>query len=890
VILNWLLIREKLNLLVLGPLVVIVLLAVPVLAERVTAARVASDTANAATTAGRVGQLVQQLQQVRLRAAAYLGSDAVAPNAIRLDWATATDLLAGLRESGQPGGSPALSAALDRVAAESGLADDVVARRIGAAEVVSRIGDLDEALVDALALARRDAGAPQDLRRLTALDALLRADEAASREGALLLTSVSASTGTADRSGLVGEARTFQAADTFRGQEFRQLADPASDRLLQLALTGPGARQLAQVRTELAGSPDRTASDAAVRAFAAVSSQNALRQIVETKIARDTAADASAAARTAKIAAVAVSLAGLLVIGGLIRLALAIGRSVSRPLRQLTAAAGRVADLSQEELLRVADEDSVQLVAPRLAAVSVGGSDEVGELADAFNRVQATAALLLERQVTSRRNVSAMFAGVGRRTGNLVGRQLAIIDRLERAEDDPDVLSVLYRLDHVSTRLRRNASSLVVLSGARDSGPESDPMRVSDLVRSALGSIEEYQRVGVTDLPEGRLMPGVLNDVALLMAELIENAVLFSPPRTTVEVQGELTGTSYRLRVVDHGIGMPADRLADENAKLRRRERLDLAPSDVLGLFVVGRLSRRHGIDVTLEPTPGNGLTAVVDLPTALLVDESRSRVGAEAPARPADPAPDVPDPATPAVQPGVEPTPVAGGLATAGATAEEAATQDPAPAASAPQLSRRRPGEHLSRLEGEERALAAVVPVLDPKQLRRSLNELETGFARAAQDAAEQPAPAPGPAAAGLVRRRPGQSLDSLEATQPEPATGLPATVEPDRVRSLVEGVELAVRQANDQAAGSHGRPPDPTPPAAPPTLLRRTPGRALTELEALSPGTAVANGAAPGTPDPDRVVGLLGEIEDGIDRARRHQHDPRPMRPRTTQDGADR
>ena len=166
---------------------------------------------------------------------------------------------------------------------------------------------------------------------------------------------------------------------------------------------------------------------------------------------------------------------GILVSAIVVGLALVVGRSVSRPLRRLTTAARGVADLAETELQRVADEDTGPEAVPRLAAITVTSSDEIGDLATAFNRVQSTAASLLERQVAGRRNVAAMFASVGRRTTNLVGRQLALIDTLEKSEEDPDTLGTLYRLDHVSTRLRRNASSLVVLSGSSEAGGEGRP-------------------------------------------------------------------------------------------------------------------------------------------------------------------------------------------------------------------------------------------------------------------------------------------------------------------------------------------------------------------------------------------------------------------------------
>ena len=155
-----------------------------------------------------------------------------------------------------------------------------------------------------------------------------------------------------------------------------------------------------------------------------------------------------------------------------------ITRSIARPLRRLTASADEVADVAQLELVRVADTDDPEAAVPQLRPVRVGTADELGELAQAFNRVQQVASNLVERQLVSRQNVATMFGNVGRRTQNLVGRQLAMIDSLERNEQDPALLDRLYRLDHVSTRLRRNANSLVVLSGRH---------RAADHRRAAVG-------------------------------------------------------------------------------------------------------------------------------------------------------------------------------------------------------------------------------------------------------------------------------------------------------------------------------------------------------------------------------------------------------------------
>ncbi|WP_338145969.1 ATP-binding protein [Streptomyces scabichelini] len=313
----------------------------------------------------------------------------------------------------------------------------------------------------------------------------------------------------------------------------------------------------------------------------------------------------------------------LLAFGAWLLFSVLVRRSVVRTVRTLTGAAQHVAAAAETELARVADDDADDASPPRLEAVPVPVRDELGELAESFNQVQVTATALLERQVISRRNIAEMFGNVGRRVSNLTARQLALIDSVERGETDPQVLDRLYRIDHIAVRLQRNADSLMLLAGIRETGLNTGPMRLSNVVRAALGQIEGYQRVTPHAEGDVTVAPDIVGDLTLMLAELLENAVTFSPAHTSVEVvlrprHGSDGGAL--VEIIDHGLGMNAERLAEENARLIRRERLDLAPTEVLGLFVVGGLSRRWGIEVVLSRTPGGGVTATVVVPSAHLL------------------------------------------------------------------------------------------------------------------------------------------------------------------------------------------------------------------------------------------------------------------------------
>jgi signal transduction histidine kinase len=309
----------------------------------------------------------------------------------------------------------------------------------------------------------------------------------------------------------------------------------------------------------------------------------------------------------------------LLLISFLIR------NSIVRPVVRLTEAATHVAHAAAADLERVTDEDTGQhSPMPVFSPLPVLTGDEIGDLARAFNQVQETALLVLERQVTIRRNTAEMFGNVGRRIHNLTGRQLSIIDQVERTETDPVLLDRLYRIDHLAVRLQRGADSLILLSGEREANLSGAPMRLTDVVRSAVGRVEGYQRAVLIAEDDAMVTPSAVSDLTLMIAELVENAVAFSPASSRVEIAVGLTARGFVVEIVDRGMGMTPDQLAAENARLVRRERLDLAPTRVLGLFVVGRLSVRTGAAVELAPTPGGGTTARIFVPGFLLAGPSQ--------------------------------------------------------------------------------------------------------------------------------------------------------------------------------------------------------------------------------------------------------------------------
>jgi signal transduction histidine kinase len=473
---------------------------------------------------------------------------------------------------------------------------------------------------------------------------------------------------------------------------------------------------------------------------------------------------------------------------------------VVRPVQALTAAATQVAEVAGEELARVADDDTDDASPPRLRKVPVTARDEIGDLADAFNRVQTAAAALLERQVLSRRNVAEMFGNVGRRVSNLTARQLTLIDAVERGETNPDLLDRLYRIDHLAVRLQRNADSLMLLAGVRETGLDTGPTALTNVVRAALGQIEGYQRVSLHGDRDVTVAPDIIADLTLMIAELLENAVAFSPAHTPVEVVVSTGAEGALIEVSDHGLGMSEERLAEENSRLIRRERLDLVPTKVLGLFVVGSLARRWGVRVTLSRTPGGGVTSRVAIPSALLLVMSpfgedagpvhdTDRPGARdahtnaalpqlSSAEPRPPAPALPASAPPQPRPALPPAddhrrPEAAPLPqrvpqrqhpSAAPAAAEPAAQHPAehPAehpAGEPEeggsrpLHRRVRGATLQATLGETRGRGAgeAPRIADAEAVRSELDDFEAAVERAHRDSADASAPSTAPRQAGL-------------------------------------------------------------------------------------------------------------------------------------------
>ncbi|MEX2971759.1 ATP-binding protein [Streptomyces sp. C184] len=478
-------------------------------------------------------------------------------------------------------------------------------------------------LIDGIGLDRYVGTSSSSVTNL--LDTVLRADAAhAAFESGVF------SAQTRDANALTEYTRAVGAHKLYEEQSERFGRIAAPDQVLRLSGIERDAEengieaQFAELQIDPGSLQGQTPHELR-KAMAAGTRQAEARLTITRALTDQIAARSDGLSRSALDNALAMLALALLGFTSWLTFSVLVRRSVVRPLAALTGAAQQVVDVAGEELARVEDDESADGTPLQPRPIPVPVRDEIGHLAEAFNQVQVTAAALLERQVLSRRNVAEMFGNVGRRVSNLTSRQLILIDAVEREETDPDVLERMYRIDHIAVRLQRNADSLMLLAGIRDPEVEARPTSLVNVIRAGLGQIEGYQRVSLRSETEVTVAPDITDDLTLMLAELLENAVSFSPSDTPVEVVvrpgTDVTSDGGALiEVIDHGLGMSAERLDEENSRLVRRERLDLVPTKVLGLFVVGNLARRSGIRVTLSRTPGGGVTGTVWLPSALLL------------------------------------------------------------------------------------------------------------------------------------------------------------------------------------------------------------------------------------------------------------------------------
>jgi signal transduction histidine kinase len=463
---------------------------------------------------------------------------------------------------------------------------------------------------------------------------------------------------------------------------------------------------------------------------------------------------------------------GLVVIIGAVVLMGTFTRQLSHDLADLAGTARRLADEQLPQAMqRLRDGQEAGLAAeapawPRTRSV------EIDQAAAAISRLQRTTITAATGESGLRSGLRQVFVSLARRNQSLLQRQLRLIDSLEQKASDPTALADLFALDHLTTRMRRHAESLAILSGAAPGRTWTEPVPVIDVIRGAMAEVEDYRRVSVLTKAEEAVAAPAVADMIHLLAELIENATMFSPSGTRVEVRAERVANGFAIEIDDRGLGIEQAQLDELNQQLAEPPDFDLANADRLGLFVGAKLAARHGVRVSLRPSPYGGTTAIVLMPNSIvatttrlvgaLADAARPLPGrhgaldlgsaggpvlaarraavAAAPARapaslPSAPASVVPVPASPA-----------NGPASLGGAVTDGARPDGAPRL--PQRTRQAALSPHLRDSADPAAEPAPEPSDDrsPEQARALAASLQTGWRRGRQDDSPSAAFPPSP------------------------------------------------------------------------------------------------------------------------------------------------
>jgi signal transduction histidine kinase len=347
---------------------------------------------------------------------------------------------------------------------------------------------------------------------------------------------------------------------------------------------------------------------------------------VQSTLVSDIIARTKVLRTQALVSALTVAAAVLLVLALALLFTVVVARSMVRPLRRLRAGALEVAGVRLPETVRRMSESEGAAAPLDVEPIDVDSSDEIGEVARAFDQVHREALRLASNEAALRGNVNAMFVNLSRRSQSLVERQIRLIDDLEQGEQDAERLANLFQMDHLATRMRRNSENLLVLAGHEVSRRWTQSVPLVDVLRAAVSEIEQYERVTLNVQPGISVRGQAVNDVVHLIAELAENASSFSAADTPVKVSGHLLNSGgVLLDITDQGVGMGAEEMAHANWRLDNPPVVDVAVSRRMGLFVVARLAARHGIRVRLRPASAGGLTALVWLPDEVISHESSS-------------------------------------------------------------------------------------------------------------------------------------------------------------------------------------------------------------------------------------------------------------------------
>ncbi|MER7953643.1 nitrate- and nitrite sensing domain-containing protein [Streptomyces sp. NPDC096030] len=439
---------------------------------------------------------------------------------------------------------------------------------------------------------------------------------------------------------LMGAVQASGGMDPAQYQEFVGSAHTGR-RLLATAVDDLRPVDAAAYRTVLTGTEMtalRTVEDSLLAAGSASKARTAIEAarwqepagtVLQQLGAAQTRASTAAADRADPLSFAVLGGSGIAVALGLVGVLLSllisvrIGRGLVGELTDLRDSALTLAERELPETIRrLHAGDSVDLDA--VAPLRARRDDEIGQVGAALAAVHRSAVESAAERAQVLHRISGVYVNLARRSQALLHRQLTLLDTMERRNEDPVELEDLFRLDHLTTRMRRHAESLIILAGAAPGRGWRRPVGLMDVVRAAVAEVEDFGRVEVHGIPRVRLHGAAVADLTHLVAELVENATAFSPPQTKVEVRGQRVGSGVVLEIEDRGLGMSAEGFDEANSRIEDTGRVDLLDSGQLGLFVVNRLAHRLDARVGLRPSVYGGVVAVVLLPTALLGEEAR--------------------------------------------------------------------------------------------------------------------------------------------------------------------------------------------------------------------------------------------------------------------------
>jgi signal transduction histidine kinase len=480
---------------------------------------------------------------------------------------------------------------------------------------------------------------------VSVLNALLRMEDDASLQRAYLYQALASPQPGLTPSALqdLNQATEQQQADT---SAFNQAATVTEQQTLSNTVAGPqvdeakSSEKLA-VATANAGQPLSIGSPQTCAAanpplgpaacwLSTQTTQIQQMRKVSNGLVSDITAQANSLESNSLHSAIIVSVATLILLILVLLITTFVARSMIRPLRKLRSDALEVAGSKLPEMVRRLSESEGGDASAEIEPIGVTSTDEIGEVARAFDQVHREAVRLAADEAMLRGNLNAMFVNLSRRSQSLIERQLSLIDNLEQTEQDADRLSSLFRLDHLATRMRRNSENLLVLAGHEAASRRwSQPVPLVDVLRAAISEIEQYERVVLNVQPGIQVIGQAVNDVVHLVAEIVENATTFSPEDTQVYVTGQpLTSGGVLLDITDNGVGISEQEMAHANWRLDNPPVVDVAVSRRMGLFVVGRLAARHGVRVRLRHAQSGGLTALIWLPESVAAPESGQPLG----------------------------------------------------------------------------------------------------------------------------------------------------------------------------------------------------------------------------------------------------------------------